>query len=1432
MKLAHSLIMLLLLACVSISCTWATDGDLRSTFGSNGVLKPPRWPANSRVTVVDTVAQSDGKVLMFGSADGMPYVARLNSNGISDASFGQNGSIIVDFVGQGGLLNAVTSTASGKLLLAGYLAPESGGGGSTSIFIARLNVDGQMDNSFGDAGLVVIKPAMIGGSAQVITELSDGRIVIAGRTDWGGALFAFNSNGSVDSTFGSQGRTEFLLPDGIARWDTLVRQADDRIIVGGRSNSTHIIARYFSNGTLDTSFANGGIFTAELGHNSLLSDMALQNDGKIIVVGSIEQPFACNDILVQRLNSDGSRDNTFGDAGQKAIGISKYFNRTGADSFDEGMRVIVQQDQKIVVIGLSDSQEGSGISIARLNIVGEFDESFSDDGFDLYESGSDYDYAQGLLVLPLGDIWVFGYKEESGFPAKAMSVRWFANGVRNLQWGENGELETPIENGWVAPWMDIAYEPAGSGMMVMVGSAETYSGRSMAAVRYDSNGNLDRTFGKDGYAEVHFDNKLSYVNAIKTQSDGKKVLAGHVEYSWQYDMALARLTPDGLLDESFGDHGTKIIAMLDSNEILEDVVVRNDDAIFATGSIKTGETSYDTLVIGMDKNGGPLTDFGNNGRVIVDMGGSNERVVAVGLQSDHKIVVSGFAADDSVWSAVAVRLLPNGQLDTSFGDNGRFRFRPDDSTAAALDMQILMDDTILLTGSSNGNLLLLKLAPNGRLLTTFADQGVVASDTDALSKGQGRAIKVHGDGKIYVAGSYDRDFVLWRFDANGNHDESFNTAGKVRAVINTLDNYPEAIEIATNGDLIAAGACSSACVARYQITGVDVPSLSTAAIQFENTIAGQYSAHQSVRLSNIGTGAIRTDALLVSSNFQYQSKCPLWLRATDYCDIELWFAPTMEGQHDGILRITSANGSAEAQLHGTGLPTDFDNDGIPDRDDNDDDNDGFADITDAFPFNATEWLDSDSDHIGNNADGDDDNDGVADSEDVFPLDALEQIDNDQDGIGNNSDTDDDDDGIVDANDPQPFFNAQHLPVQRALHVYTFDQRTLADWVTGAQQMIAHAEGNIFAQDRLSGLTLSANRTQGYFDLVDDFSDAHFSISFWYRASANSGQTIVLANKLASDSNAVGVVLIDENNTLQLQVSDGVQQQQSAALSYTPGSWLLVSIRVNPEINSLALNVVTPPSRVKTSVMNHVQPSPIQRSKWLSAANFRFNEDLSAIANLANPTVLTADEIAVWQADLSNLSLLAIANAPAALDSYLPARAIDSDSDGVPDTLDGDDDNDGVPDELDAFPRDAGESVDTDNDGLGNNIDPDDDNDSVADTADAFPLNANESVDSDGDGLGNNADTDDDNDTVADSADAFPLDANESIDNDGDGIGNNADTDDDNDGHLDSEDKYPLDPTRWTDNVAGGGGGGGGVPLLMLIMSCLLLFMRSMPRTAE
>ena len=145
--------------------------------------------------------------------------------------------------------------------------------------------------------------------------------------------------------------------------------------------------------------------------------------------------------------------------------------------------------------------------------------------------------------------------------------------------------------------------------------------------------------------------------------------------------------------------------------------------------------------------------------------------------------------------------------------------------------------------------------------------------------------------------------------------------------------------------------------------------------------------------------------------------------------------------------------------------------------------------------------------------------------------------------------------------------------------------------------------------------------------------------------------------------------------------------------------------------------------------------------------------------------------------------------------------LDTDSDGICDTLDSDDDGDYVEDVNDTFPLDASEWEDTDNDNIGNNADSDDDGDGFSDNDEiacgSDPLDGwNQPSDFDSDGICDLQDSDDDNDGYDDEIDAFPMDDSEWADTDNNGVGDNSDTDDDGDGYSDnlesSCDSDPLD----------------------------------------
>ncbi|WP_434145555.1 hypothetical protein [Photobacterium leiognathi] len=400
----------------------------------------------------------------------------------------------------------------------------------------------------------------------------------------------------------------------------------------------------------------------------------------------------------------------------------------------------------------------------------------------------------------------------------------------------------------------------------------------------------------------------------------------------------------------------------------------------------------------------------------------------------------------------------------------------------------------------------------------------------------------------------------------------------------------------------------------------------------------------------------------------------------------------------------------------------------------DKDDDGIIDAKDAFPEDASEWLDTDSDGIGNNKDTDDDGDGVADADDVFPLDSTESVDTDGDNIGNNKDTDDDGDGVADVDDAFPTNKLESADtdgdgVGDNADVFPEDKSETVD--TDGDGVGDNAD--VFPKDKSETVDTDGD---GVGDNADVFPE-------------DKSETV------DTDGDGVG-----DN-------ADAFPEDKSETVD-TDGDGVGDNADVFPEDKSETADTDG------DGVGDNADAFPVDKSETLDT-------DGDSIGNTKDPD---DDNDGITDADDAF-----------PLDN---TESVDTDRDGIGNNKDTDDDGDGVADSDDAFPLDNTESIDTDGDKIGNNKDTDDDDDGVADADDAFPLDKNESLDTDGDSIGNNKDTDDDNDGVADADDAFPLDKTESLDTDSDGIGNNKDTDDDGDGAADADDAFPLDNTESVD----------------------------------
>jgi uncharacterized delta-60 repeat protein len=353
----------------------AADGDLDPTFGIGGKVVTDF--TNSTDWLSRIAVQPDGKIVAIGDThpSHRGALARYNPDGTLDLTFGDGGKVIT--------VASARESASGLLLLPDGKIMISGSIGlptefDTSFALLRFNSDGSVDSTFGNGGTVMTNINNDYDAAYALALQSDGKIVAAGKRGiqfnpteqrkGNVALARYNPDGSLDTTFGNGGKVVNDFGQGLESYamDVII-QSDGRIIIAGESAYAFLVARYNSNGTLDTTFGNGGFREINFGNLSWDHgrDVLLQADGKIIVVGTAEINSPYDSFAVARFNPDGSLDQSFGNGG-KFVMIDVGDLEAGA----------LQSDGKLIALG----DDSSSFKLLRFNLDGSLDSTFGSGG--------------------------------------------------------------------------------------------------------------------------------------------------------------------------------------------------------------------------------------------------------------------------------------------------------------------------------------------------------------------------------------------------------------------------------------------------------------------------------------------------------------------------------------------------------------------------------------------------------------------------------------------------------------------------------------------------------------------------------------------------------------------------------------------------------------------------------------------------------------------------------------------------------------------------------------------------------------------------------------------------------------------------------------------------------------------------------------------
>lgn len=381
----------------------AAPGDLDPTFGVGGIVVTPIGSGDDAALAL--VQQSDGKLVAAGYAltgtNADIAVVRYTANGALDPTFGTGGRVTTPVGSANDVALAVALQSDGKLVVAGYTL----GATTTDIAVVRYNANGTLDGSFGTGGKVVTGIGASNDVAFAVTQQTDGKLVVAGYTvgtNLDVAVVRYNANGSLDTTFGTGGKVVTAVGTSNELANAIVQQPDGKLVAAGYtivgSASDVLLVRYQSNGALDSTFGSGGKVVTPIGTGNDIANALVQlPGGQLVIAGSAT--LDTMDVALARYNSDGSLDPDFGVGGKVVTAIG-----TGEDA---AKAVALQAGGKIVAAGYTVGAT-TDVAVLQYLPDGTPDPTFGVGGQVVTPISTAADVANGLIQRSDGKLVVAG----------------------------------------------------------------------------------------------------------------------------------------------------------------------------------------------------------------------------------------------------------------------------------------------------------------------------------------------------------------------------------------------------------------------------------------------------------------------------------------------------------------------------------------------------------------------------------------------------------------------------------------------------------------------------------------------------------------------------------------------------------------------------------------------------------------------------------------------------------------------------------------------------------------------------------------------------------------------------------------------------------------------------------------------------------------
>ncbi|MBP9883163.1 MAG: T9SS type A sorting domain-containing protein [Chitinophagales bacterium] len=383
---------------------------------------------------------------------------------------------------------------------------------------------------------------------------------------------------------------------------------------------------------LDNTFSGDGYLLASPGGNDYARAVLVQSNGRILTGGNTYDAGTYYDIHIIRTKPNGAIDNSFGTAG-----ITKIPGGFLCD-------MALLPGGKIIVAGNGEGPTGhKNFTVYRLTKNGAIDNTFGTGGSVAVNIPNINMVCFDVVLQPDKKILLAGYIDDGSWGHHNMIiVRLKANGNPDSTFATNG-MFTFLQNNKSSECNQLALQP--DGKIVAAGCIDTLNSVAVfeydfAALRLNANGTLDNTFGEGGVVRADKgDTEIAY--AVSVLSDERIVLGGSTDYFGNARFAALCLLPNGSIDTLFGTDGWSFSDFYGGNAGCYAMVAEPDDDIIMGGLVYINAGSA-IAITKLLSNGSPDNTFGNNGIDTSFYGTAGKACSDIALQSDNKIVITGF----------------------------------------------------------------------------------------------------------------------------------------------------------------------------------------------------------------------------------------------------------------------------------------------------------------------------------------------------------------------------------------------------------------------------------------------------------------------------------------------------------------------------------------------------------------------------------------------------------------------------------------------------------------------------------------------------------------------------------------------------------------------------------------------------------------------